>query len=801
MKNTTPYYLSNNDEVFNLKKEVGKYVKFWPWFFCSSILFFSLGYLYLKYTPVTYKTIGKIKILDDSSKAMELPGDFTSLFESSKVNLENEIEVIKSHRLLEKVTKSLDLNVSYIEKGKIKDKEIWQPPFKVFDIDSVNKKTERFIIEILNSGYKISDNIGKNWLIPQYEMHSKPFQDLPFTIERNPNAKRNLENAKGKIYEVTFRPVSKATAEVSSSLSVSQVGKNSDILQLSMISPNNSKSEAIINEVIKQFNLDGILDRQLVSQRTIDFVDERFVYLTKELDSIENSKKGFKQKNQLSDIRLDTEFNIAKKSNTEQEVLDLETQLEMSKVLQKTIEQQEDFYLLPTNVGIEHKGINSLIDEFNNDVSYKNRIGEVAGSENPIIKNLKNKLIGKKINILNSIKTYQRQTRISIQKADKQKEKTSGFFSKIPQKAKILRAIERQQKIKETLYIILLEKREEAAINLAITSPSIKIVDTAITNSQPISPRKSSTYFIALSVGFGIPLVFTYIFFFVDSKIRSKDDLINGHNLSPIIGEIPFSKNVSIVKGKTDRSILSESFKVLRTNLNHYLYKNDVQNLNTEKKVIFVTSTVKGEGKTFISSNLALSYLNLNKKVLLLGADFRNPQIHNHFDISRIELGLSDYLDGPKRDIDDIIMKHKLEGNLFLDILVTGKIPPNPDELLAGNSFRELVNSLKKKYDYIIVDTAPTILVTDTIIISPLADMTIYVIRSGFSDKKLLPYIEELSTSKKLKNLHFVLNGLQPNRINGYSYNYGYNYGYSNNKKQSLISKTWNYIKPKRDDY
>lgn len=781
-----PYYLSNDKDTFNIKEELAKYLRNWPWFAVTIFLFLSIAFFYLKYASITYETVGKIKILDDSSKAIELPGDVSSLFESSKVNLENEIEVIKSHLLLEKVVTSLNLNVVYSEEGKIKSKELWEAPFKVLALDSINllPENKNYFIEISSSGYTVyeEENELKPWRINTHDFENGQ-EDLPFLIKSISSSLINRHV--GKKYKVKFNSIRKATMQLSSRLKVSQVGKNSDVLSLSVIGDSNLKSETVINEIIHQFNLDGILDRQLVSQRTINFVDDRFVFLTKELDSIEDDKKGFKQRNSLSDIGLDTEYTIVRKANTFDEVLRLETQLEIANLLKETLEEQSVFNLLPANIGLENVGINALIHDFNVEINYYNKIVDNAGSNNPVITSLETKLTRFKLNILKSVIAYKKQTKTALVKADKVSSRTSGLFSGIPQKEKILRAIERQQTIKETLYVLLLEKREEAAINLAITSPSIKVVDYAITNPSPISPKKSNTYFVALSLGFMIPFAVFYILFFVDSRIRTKDDVIFEDKDVPLVGEIPLIKNNELITGVSDRSVLSESFRVLRTNVNHQL--REVSSLDDNKgQVIYVTSTVKGEGKTFTAINLALTYLGLSEKVLLLGADFRNPQIHTYFNENRENKGLSNYLNDDTLNYNDFLVSYATE-NSNLEILLSGNLPPNPSELLSNGRFDKLLSELKLKYDYIIVDTAPTILVSDTMLIAPYADATIYMIRSRFTDKKLLPYINDLIKSKKLVNVSYLINGLKPSRLYGYNYNYGYNYGYN----EDGLKKNW----------
>lgn len=779
-----PYYLSKDKDAFNIKEEVEKYIRNWPWFLVTVFLALLIAFFYLKYASINYETTGKIKILDDSSKAIELPGDISSLFESSKVNLENEIEVVKSLRILERVVKNLNLNIAYFEEGKIKSKQIWNTPFKVYAIDSINKLPENksYLIEITTDGYQIVESEIKSWNVKKHVIDSV-YKDLPFLVKSvSPNL---IERHLGKKYKVSFNSIKQATIQLSSSLKVSQIGKSSDILLLSIISESKLKSEAIINEIINQFNLDGILDRQLVSQRTIDFVDARFVYLAQELDSIENNKKRFKQKNSLSDISLDTEYTIVRKANTSDEVLRLETQLEIARLLRKTLNEQDLFSLLPANIGLENAGINELINNFNVEVNYRNKISDNAGSNNPIILSLETKLARLKSNILKSVVAFEKQNETALKRASQVSNRTSGLFSGIPKKEKVLRSIERQQHIKETLYVLLLEKREEAAINLAITSPSIKVVDYAITNPSPISPKKSSTYFVALTLGFTIPFIVFYILFFIDSKIHVKEDIISQSPITPVIGEIPFIKEDKLIKGFTDRSVLSEAFRVLRTNIDYSLKNNPLLDNDNLGKAVFITSTIKGEGKTFTAVNLALSYLGLSKKVLLIGVDFRNPQIHTYFNLSKSNTGLSNYLNNKDLNYKDLIIKYELN-NTNLEILLSGHAQTNPAELIANERFEKLLNKLKKEYDYIVIDTAPTILVTDTLLIAPLADATLYVIRSRFTDKKLLPFSNELIASNKLLNVSFIINGLIPSRLYGYNYNYGYNYGYDHkdNKKR-----------------
>jgi len=334
-----------------------------------------------------------------------------------------------------------------------------------------------------------------------------------------------------------------------------------------------------------------------------------------------------------------------------------------------------------------------------------------------------------------------------------------------------LRSIERQQTIKESLYLFLLQKREEASVAKAITSPSIKVVDYAMTNYIPIAPKRSIIYLAALLIGLLIPFGIVYTLFLLDTKIHSRLDFDRLSPNIPIVAEIPFIIEDQRIITKNDRSVLAESFRILRTNINYLVPLKK----EGECPVIYTCSSIKGEGKTFVSLNLALTLSSLDKKVLLVGADLRNPQLHKYLNLNKNRIGLSNYLYDPTTDWKNLI-NEKVFNNEYLSIIFAGVVPPNPAELLSNGRFEELLNILKKQYDYIVVDTAPTILVTDTLLISQFADLTVYVTRADHTDKKLLTYSKGLKEQDKLVNVSYVINNVGGEK--GYSYGYKYSYGY-----------------------
>jgi len=767
--------MNSEIEEVNIKYILFKYLAYWSWFLIGVILSLFVAYTYLRYASDIYQTTAKIKILDSTKGGIKLPSDVAALFSNSKVNLDNEIEVLKSQRLLELVSNNLNLETSYYSVGNIKTSELWKvKPFKVIWLDpkdSINSKKIAFEIELQAKGYKLISKEIKTDLLFQFGQKNKINGQEFILILENKLAPLKLG---ADHYKVVRMPLSIIVEGLSNGLKLVSTAKQSEVLSLQITGENKDKSEAIINEIIDKFNEDGIKDRQLVSQRTIDFVNERFLNLSGELDSIESKKKTFKTENNLSYLQEDAKVMVAKKSLMEGDFYALQTQIALAKLLEDTLKKDGEFQLLPSNIGIENENINSLISDYNKVVLDRGKLLVSAGIKNPMVIEYSENIIELKHNILYSIKVLQKQLEVSIKNVKSRKLENSSSFSSIPEKEKILRSIERQQNIKETLYLFLLQKREEAAVSKAVTSPSIKVVDYAITNFNPIAPKRSLIYFAALLIGLIIPFGMVYLIFLMDTKIHSKLDFERLSPNIPVIAEIPFIIEDKRIITKNDRSVLAEAFRILRTNINYLIpIKKE-----GECKVIYTCSSIKGEGKTFVSLNLALTLASLNKKVLLLGADLRNPQLHKYLKINKNRLGLSNYLYDSSTDWKELI-NEKVFNNDFLNIIFAGSVPPNPAELLSNGRFEGLLDHLKNEYDYIIVDTAPTILVTDTLLISKLADITVYITRADHTDKKLLTYSKGLKEQGKLVNMAYVINNVGGEKGYGYGYGYKYSYGYT----------------------
>ncbi len=771
------------EETLDIKQALKDYLRYWPWFLLSMLLFVLASFLYLRYTPKIYETSAKIKILDEG-KGLNLPME-DLLFSNSNVNLENEIEILSSYRILEKVVQELQLNHVFYSLGNIQTSLIDHLPFtyeKVKEIDPLSDGLH-YKITVTPTAFEIYEYETETTQVFKGHSTDTKTNTLPFNIKIENEAQ--LAASVGKEFDVHIAPKNKAVLQLKESLNVSAVGKKSDILQLDIKGESVSRSEKILNLIIKTFNEDGIEDRQLISKRTLAFIDERFLFLSEELDSIESNKKDFKQQNKLVYIEADTQLSLENTSRADEELFRIENQLALSKLLEEAInDPNSKSKLLPANFGLESAALNSLVDNYNRAILDNEKLISSGGVNNPVVRQILMQLADLRSNITTSLKNYKAQLELSQRSFSTRDRKFKSEVYNLPQKEKLLRAINRQQNIKESLFLLLLQKREEASISLAVTEPSVKVVEYALSGAVPVSPKTKIVYLGALFLGLFLPFAILYVSFLLDTKIHGKEDIEKLVASNPVIGEIPtIKKGVNTVfSNPNDRSVLAESFRILSSNTNFIL----PPQVNGQGSIIYSTSTIKGEGKTFISLNLSLALTSLNKRVLLIGADLRNPQLHIYLNIDKDNPGLSNYLYDTDYHWKDALIKGFAEHPNH-DTLISGVIPPNPTQLLTNGRFEALLEEAKSHYDYIIVDTAPTISVTDTLLISKFADATVYVTRANYTEKNLMEHAENLAKNKKLKNMAFVVNQVGDSKRSKYGYNYGYGYGYS----EDVAKRNW----------
>ncbi len=760
------------DQGETIKTQIRKYLRYWIWFVLGVILAFIGAYLYLRYTPKVYKSSAKIKILN-KTKGLELPSE-AFIFNRSNINLENEIEVIKSYRIMEQVVDRLGLDKRFYEEGNVLTTEIDRLPFQLLLNDNQNEKlnAKSYLISINTDAFEVvAGNQADVLVFPNFDTKLTS-HNLPFELSMLDRSK--VSKLQGKTFKVILGSAKVMTSGLKNSIGINMLGA-SDLLELTYASQSIAKNERILNTLIEVFNEDGINDRQDISRRTIDFIDKRFLLLAEELDSIETGISDFKRKSNLVTVESDAALGLSQRTLSENELFSVESQIILSDLLDEDITNpNNDSDLLPSNIGLTNTSVNELVNTYNTLVFERDNLIASAGENNPAVIILNQKLKDLKANIYMSITSYKLQLQASKKQLMGKNSKYASKVYSLPAKEKIILEIKRQQEIKQTLYLFLLQKREEAAINLAITEPSIKVVEDAISSGIPISPNSKNIYIMAVLAGLLIPFGIIYAINLLDTKVRGREDIVEINSQIPVVGELPKVKQEDLVfSDPDDNSIQSEAFRILSSNVDYILPVKE----GKKGKVIYCTSTIKGEGKTYVSLNLSLALSSINRKVLLIGADLRNPQIHTHIAEDKHKPGLSNYLHDVNYNWKDSIIKG-FDKHPNHDIILSGSIPPNPAHLLTNGRFEKLIEEAKLEYDYVIVDTAPTILVTDTMLISQLADATIYLVRANYTEKNLLNFSKGLFESGKLKNVAYVLNSVDTQKSYGYGYNYGYNYGY-----------------------
>lgn len=778
-------------EEFNFYEILFKYLAYWPWFIVSVIICFFCAHMYLRYSAPVYSTSAKVLIKEQDGYGRKSSTPLSDVMELATINLtsifDNEVEILKSRTLSKKVVTNLGLYISHSQRRKFGyDIQFYKnSPVQVYmspeDADKLRGMVE---IKMLYDGKELIANISYNKKGESVTLE-KTFTELPAVLTTDVGditftpADDYITEKTVELVAYIHNPRSTA-ASYRNSMSVTPTSKTTTIANITVSNAIPKRAEDFINQLVKMYNEDANDEKNEVANKTAEFIEERISIINRELGSTENELATFKQRSGLTNITNDAQIALQEKSRYEKQLAEIATQLSLVQDLQNYLHDTTNINeVIPFNIGLEDANLKDLISQYNTLIIERKRLMRTSSENNPAVINKDISIEVVRSNVQTSIGSVLRGLQITQNSLQQEADKYIGRISDAPKQEQEFINIQRQQEIKATLYTLLLKKREENALTLAATASNGRIIE-APSSGTLISPRTKMVWVTAFILGLGIPIGIIFLIGLLKYKIENRKD-VEKLTKTPIIGEIPSCsqslKNTvnNIVVHENKNNVMEETFRAIRTNLLFMLEKG--------QKVILVTSSIPKEGKSFVAANLAVSLAFLGKKTLIVGMDIRKPGLNKTFGFSSRSYGITNYLINPDEvNLSEMIMKSEISPNLH--ILPGGSVPPNPTELVSRPIFDETIEELKKHYDYIILDTAPIGLVTDTSIIAHVADVGIMVCRADYTPKAAYQNINNLQQEQIFLKLATVLNDIDMNlRKNSYAYNYGRKYGYGYGRK------------------
>lgn len=778
----------------------------WQYFLFSLIILVCGALLYLRYTDPTYKVSARLLIKDQDKKrnANQMLSNMMDLgIMTNSSGIDNEVEVLQSRVLMRDVVKDLKLNSEYRTKGRVKNVLVYgkQPVNAELDpvhLDSLDK-------EYIEGGTVSSMKLKIYRKDSTYVVEGSIFQGGKETVfSRNPlslpmsyktelgtltlTSSPRYELKEGQVYYVTIRPPMVVATEYLGALTVSPTSKLTDIASVTLTDKNIQRGMDFLRHLAECYNRQANADKNEIALRTEEFINDRMARINEELGTTESQIEKFKQQSGTTGLSVDAAQAVQMSNEFSARLSEANSQIQMLDYLREYVNNPKNKnQIIPSNVGLTDGASTQLIANYNKAVQDRNRLLTAASEEAPQVQTLTETIEGLQSSIQTALLQARRSADINRQGIATEYGKYQGRISSAPVQERVLNQIGRQQDVKSGVYLLLLQKREENSIALAATADKGKLIDEPLFEGK-VSPKNMIILLGAIILGFGIPFLIIWLTSLFRYKIEGHDDVARLTTL-PIIADVAVANDAvktsaGIVVHENKNTQMDEIFRSLRTNINFMLKEGE--------KIILFTSSTSGEGKTFCAANVATSFALLGKKVVLCGLDIRKPALGRLFGISDRSLGITALLTKDKvtkTDLEQQIVKSGANDNL--DLLLAGPVPPNPTELLARDAFRQVIELLEQTYDYVIFDTAPVGLVTDTLQIAAFANVSCLVCRADYTPKSSFGMLNNLSKEGKLPNACIVLNGIDMSRRK-YGYYYGYGaygkygrygygrYGYSN---------------------
>lgn len=783
---------------FDYKTFLVKLLMYWPWITGCVLAALVGAFFYLKTQTPLYTVSSSVLIKNESSKSGNSGASLADLgfVTSSTQNFDNELEILRSRTLLKKVVTSLDLYIDYTLPGSFRPTELYkQSPVKVWitpeeadrlgsaKVDLHFKQNQLYEVTITHNAQEWKKVIEK---LPA--VFSTPAGVFTFSADSLQPASHVPE-----LIEATITSPNWIAASFRERLNVAATNKTTTIAQLTLTDSQVARGTDFLNKLVELYNEEGNNDKNEVAAKTAEFIDERINIINHELGTTESELASFKQRAGVVDIASDATQAAGEQANYERAYAENEVQLSLMNHLKNHILSTENQYeVIPANIGLTNGDLNTVVERYNEMLIERKRLLRTSHEDNPAVQSLNASIEVMRNSVMAAIQTAEKGLQINRQALKTQTRKFAGKVSDAPVQEKEYLSMSRQQEIQANLYLMLLQKREENNITLASTANNARVIDEPLAGGQ-VSPQSSQIYMMALVLGLGFPVGILFLWGLLQFKIKTRADVERITKL-PIIGDIPLTeeaKNNAIVVRENRNELMEEIFRSVRTNVQYMLSEG--------QKVILFTSTTSGEGKSFSAGNLACSFAYMGKKVVIVGLDIRKPGLNKVFQLSHKGVGISQYLADPDHsDLLSLCQKSTVSDNLY--ILPGGSIPPNPTELVARKALDQAINILKEHFDYVILDTAPIGMVTDTQLIARVADLSVYVCRSGYTAKSEFKLINALKEEGKLPHPCILLNGIDMNQREngsyygygkygkygkyGYGKKYGYGYGYGYEKEK-----------------